>query len=204
MRRASPGTAGGRAGMARMVVRPGFARRPAGYRRSMVRQVLIGAAAGAAGTTALNAVTYLDMAVRARPASDTPERTVQRLAELAGVEIPGEPEQRQARLSALGALTGIVAGVGVGALYGLAQGLGLGLSTRSGAAVATATVLAAANGPMVLLGVTDPRSWSGRDWLADLVPHAAYGAVTAATYAAATSRRRGVFRIRRTSRRLSW
>jgi hypothetical protein len=34
--------------------------------------VLRGAAAGAAGTTALNAVTYLDMVVRGRPASDAP------------------------------------------------------------------------------------------------------------------------------------
>lgn len=170
----------------------------------MLRHVLIGAAAGAAGTTALNAVTYLDMTLRGRPASDTPERTVQRLADLAGVEVSGEPGQRQARLSALGALAGIATGVGVGALYGLAQGLGPGSSVRSGTAVATATVLAAANGPMVLLGVTDPRSWSGRDWLADLIPHAAYGAVTAATYAAATSRRRGTFRIRRISRKLSW
>jgi hypothetical protein len=36
----------------------------------MFKGLARGAAAGAAGTTALNAVTYLDMAVRARPASD--------------------------------------------------------------------------------------------------------------------------------------
>ncbi|MCA1677061.1 MAG: hypothetical protein LC799_34400, partial [Actinobacteria bacterium] len=71
-------------------------------------------------------------------------------------------------------------------LYGLGHGLGLYRSAGRGALAATATALVAANGPMVLLGVTDPRSWSGSDWLADLVPHAAYGAVTAATYAAAT------------------
>jgi hypothetical protein len=41
-----------------------------------------------------------------------------------------------------------------------------------------------ANGPMVILGVTDPRSWSGTDWLADLVPHAVYGIVTAQVLAA--------------------
>ena len=39
--------------------------------------ILRGAAAGAAGTTALNVVTYLDMAIRGRPASDTPERSVE-------------------------------------------------------------------------------------------------------------------------------
>ena len=43
---------------------------------STVGWMLRGAAAGAAGTTALNVVTYLDMAVRGRPASSTPERTV--------------------------------------------------------------------------------------------------------------------------------
>ncbi|MCP9968874.1 hypothetical protein LUX57_29935 [Actinomadura madurae] len=42
-----------------------------------------GLAAGAAGTTALNLVTYLDMAVRGRPASSTPEQSVERLADVA-------------------------------------------------------------------------------------------------------------------------
>jgi hypothetical protein len=46
----------------------------------MVREMLRGAAAGAAGTTVLNAVTYVDMALRARPASSTPERTVDTIA----------------------------------------------------------------------------------------------------------------------------
>ena len=43
---------------------------------------LRGAAAGAAGSTALNAVTYLDMAGRGRGSSSTPEQTVQALAGL--------------------------------------------------------------------------------------------------------------------------
>ena len=54
---------------------------------SLRRAFLAGAAAGAAGTTALNGVTYLDMAVRGRPASSTPEDTVDRLAEAVGVDI---------------------------------------------------------------------------------------------------------------------
>ncbi|HEV7623003.1 MAG TPA: hypothetical protein VGO26_02625 [Amnibacterium sp.] len=41
----------------------------------------MGSAAGADGTTALNAVAYLDMVLRARPASSTPETSVERLAE---------------------------------------------------------------------------------------------------------------------------
>jgi hypothetical protein len=31
---------------------------------------------------------------------------------------------------------------------------------------------------MAALGVTDPRTWSGKDWIADLVPHLVYGIVT--------------------------
>src|SRR3954468_1758615 len=75
---------------------------------------LRGAAAGAAGTTALNIVTYLDMALRGRPASTTPDRTVERLAGTAHLSIPGEGERRASRVEGLGALTGLVAGVGVG------------------------------------------------------------------------------------------
>jgi hypothetical protein len=37
------------------------------------------------------------------------------------------------------------------------------------------------NGPMTLLGVTDPRTWSTTDWAADVVPHLAYAAAAAAT-----------------------
>jgi hypothetical protein len=53
----------------------------------MSQGVLTGLAAGAAGTTALNAVTYLDMVVRARPASTTPEDTVRKIEQLIGVRL---------------------------------------------------------------------------------------------------------------------
>ena len=43
--------------------------------------------------------------------------------------------------------------------------------------VAGAGALLDGNGPMTLLGVTDPRSWSASDWASDLAPHLAYGAV---------------------------
>jgi hypothetical protein len=32
---------------------------------------------------------------------------------------------------------------------------------------------------MTVLGVTDPRSWAAEDWVADVIPHLAYGALTA-------------------------
>jgi hypothetical protein len=43
--------------------------------------------------------------------------------------------------------------------------------------VAGTGALLVGNGPMTLLGVTDPRSWSAADWASDLAPHLAYGAV---------------------------
>src|SRR4051794_18964112 len=143
--------------------------------------VLRGAAAGAAGTTALNAVTYLDMVGRGRGASSTPEDTVEKLAEKAHVPIPGDEEKRSNRVQGLGPLTGLVAGVGVGVLGGLARAAGLRTSPLVGTALTTAGVLVAANGPMTVLGITDPRTWSTTDWVSDVVPHLAYGVVVKTT-----------------------
>jgi len=42
----------------------------------------------------------------------------------------------------------------------------------------------AGDGPMTVLGVTDPRTWPASSWAADLTPHLAYGVVTAATMSA--------------------
>ena len=134
-----------------------------------------GAAAGAAATTALNAVTYLDMAVRGRASSSTPEDTVEKLADKAHVEIPGDGEKRENRLQGLGALLGLATGVGVGLLAGLARAAGFRPRQPVRTALTTAVVLVAANGPMTLLRVTDPRTWSATDWASDVVPHLAYG-----------------------------
>ena len=144
---------------------------------STVGWMLRGAAAGAAGTTALNVVAYLDMAVRGRPASSTPARTVEKLAETAHLAVPGEGAERVSRLEGLGALTGLLAGVGVGGLLGLARASGL----RAGALLTTATVMVSTNGPMTVLRVTDPRTWSVADWISDLVPHLAYAVVVTTT-----------------------
>jgi hypothetical protein len=153
-----------------------------GRRRiSTVGWALRGAAAGAAGTTALDAVSYLDMALRGRPASSTPERTVDKLAETAHVRIPGEGRTRENRLQGLGALTGYAAGIGVGVLVGLARAAGIRTSPPVGTALITAGVLVGTNGPMTALQITDPRTWSVTDWISDLVPHLAYGWVVQAT-----------------------
>lgn len=140
-----------------------------------------GAAAGAAGTTALDAVTYLDMALRGRPSSSTPEDTVEKLASAAHVEIPGDEQTRENRLQGLGPLTGLVAGIGIGVLTGLARASGLRSQPLVGTLLVGVGAMVAANGPMVVLGVTDPRAWSSVDWLSDVVPHLAYGAVVKTT-----------------------
>lgn len=88
------------------------------------RSLLAGIAAGAAGTTALNTVTYLDMAIRGRGSSNAPEDTVEALAEKIGQRIPGDEDTGKNRLAGLGPLTGLFAGIGTGASLGLARAAG--------------------------------------------------------------------------------
>jgi hypothetical protein len=83
----------------------------------MWNRIFAGLLAGAAGTTALNAATYADMALRGRPPSQVPEQVVDRL----GLPL-GEGAAASNRRQAVAALLGIGVGVGVGAAYGLAGG----------------------------------------------------------------------------------
>ena len=140
--------------------------------------LLAGAAAGAAGSTALNAATYLDMIVRGLPASSTPEQTIEAVDDRTPGAIPGEGENRDNRISGLGALTGIVTGVAVGAAFGVLRQAGLRPHPLLGAALSGLTVMAFTDGTMARLGVTDLRQLSISDWVADLAPHLTYGAVT--------------------------
>ncbi|MEV4005898.1 hypothetical protein [Actinomadura sp. NPDC049753] len=143
-----------------------------------------GLAAGAAGTTALNMVTYLDMVVRGRPASSTPEQSVEKLADVAGVAL-GEGEKAENRKAGLGPLLGFGTGLGAGLLYGLLAGRGR-FPRPVGAVVLTGLAMAGSSAPMTVLGLTDPREWSASDWASDVVPHLAYGAVAALVYEALT------------------
>jgi hypothetical protein len=106
---------------------------------------------------------------------------VEKLAATAHVPIPGDGDKRQSRVQGLGALTGLGAGVGIGALVGLVRALGFRSQPLVGTGLITGTVLVSTNGPMTVLGVTDPRTWSAVDWISDLVPHLAYGAVVKMT-----------------------
>jgi hypothetical protein len=148
-----------------------------------------GAVAGAAGTTALNAATFADMAVRGRPPSSTQEKAVSAMAEKAGVDIPGEGEEREARLSGFGSLSGIAVGTGVGAVAGTAAAVlrkaHMPLPLWAGGALTAALAMAVTDTSLARLGVSDPRTWSSSDWLSDALPHLAYGLVT---YAAAMGR----------------
>ena len=144
----------------------------------MFRALLKGALAGAAGTTALNAATYLDMATRGRPASETPQQAAAELANRSGRPVPGTGEDKQNRLAGLGPLLGVATGVGIGTAAGvLAPVLGR-LPGPVAAVLVGGAAMAAANVPMKLLGVTDPGTWSAPDWASDAIPHLAYGAVT--------------------------
>jgi hypothetical protein len=147
----------------------------------VLRGLAAGAAAGAAGTTALNAVTYLDMALRGRPSSETPQQAAERLAERAHVAIPGEGEERGNRVAGLGPLLGVVTGTGVGALTGMMDALGLRPGQVSGTLLTAVAAMAATDGSLAALGVSDPRSWDRASWVADAIPHLAYGMVTATT-----------------------
>lgn len=139
-----------------------------------------GAAAGAAGVTALNAVTYLDMAYRARPASDTPQQLVERAADGVGLDVPGGEKERQNRLQGLGPLAGILTGVAVGAAAGALRAAGVRLPAGLAAPLVGLAAMAGADLPLAATGLSDPRTWSTVDWAADLVPHLAYGAVVEA------------------------
>lgn len=154
----------------------------------MFRTVVRGIAAGAAGTTALNAATYADIAVRGRPTSSMPERSVEKIAGETGVEIPGEGETRQNRVGGIGALMGIGTGVGAGIAASFLGPVVRRLPLPVAGVLVGGLAMAGSDIPMTRMGLTDPSSWSTSDWLADALPHLAYGVATAWTLRALAPR----------------
>ncbi|MGW7529627.1 hypothetical protein [Streptomyces sp. NPDC054783] len=150
----------------------------------MFTTIARGCAAGAAGTTALNAVSCLDMALRGRPSSSTPEAVVEKITTRAGHPVP-DGEGRDNRLSGLGALSGIAVGVGTGALASLLHRAGLRPQTWLGAVLTGALAMTLTDAPIAGLDISDPRTWSPADWTSDAIPHLAYGLVTYGVIAAA-------------------
>jgi hypothetical protein len=140
-----------------------------------------GLAAGAAGTTVLNAITYLDMALRARPASGSPSQAVEQLAGKAGADIPGTGEDRDNRLAGLGPLAGIVTGAAVGVTAAFARPVLARIPAPLAVATLGALAMGGSDGPLFALGITKPGDWAAADWVSDVIPHLGYGA---AAYAA--------------------
>ncbi|HLI51783.1 MAG TPA: hypothetical protein VKU87_08300 [Thermomicrobiaceae bacterium] len=146
----------------------------------MFRNALVGAVAGATGTLALDIVTYADMSIRGRAASNMPQQLVDRLAKQVGINTSDTPSDMvKNRESGIGALLGYSDGLITGTLYGMLRpalrdvpapiaGIGLGLA-----------VMALTDAPMTAMQLTDPRQWGLSGWLSDLIPHLAYGMVTA-------------------------
>src|SRR5690348_3537174 len=162
----------------------------------MLRHLLRGTAAGAAGTTALNIATYLDIAIRGRPSSEVPEKVAGTLTQAVGIPLQAEvnsngsisdavQQQAQHRLSGLGALMGYTTGLGIGALYGVARPLlGRRVSVPLAGLVLGAAAMATSDVPATITGATNPKSWGAAGWAADIVPHATYGLVTVMAYEA--------------------
>jgi len=173
--------------------------------------LIAGAAAGAAGKAALDLASNVDMLVRRRPASNVPAKVADRLISGTQASLRGpvaddprppdgpdegerdEGEQPGPRERAAGAMSGYAIGLGLGVAYALVR-------ARAGAADApraavgglalAALAMASSDVPAVATGATtNPRGWTRSAWLADLLPHAAYGLVTALTTESLLGRR---------------
>lgn len=149
--------------------------------------VLLGAVAGAAGTMALDMATYADMAARGRASSTTPSEVIRRIADRAGIASLSKPddeadERTQHRRSGLGALSGYAIGLSIGAAYGAARPLLARAPAAAKALALGALAMAASDVPAAKLHATDPKTWGTGGWLADIVPHLAYGLVTVAVF----------------------
>ena len=151
----------------------------------MLRRVLLGVIAGAAGNLTLEIVTYGDMLLRGRSASGVPAKVAGILADDFGIEALSSAatgNQADNRRSAAGALLGYALGVGLGGAYGLVRpGLGRISTPLAGVAVGVAA-MTAADASYAVTGASDPKTWTVTDWISDLVPHIIYGLVTVATY----------------------
>ncbi len=153
----------------------------------MLRNVLIGTIAGAAGTVALDIASYADMAIRGRSSSNAPAKLVEKLANMAHLPLSTRPagsndQSIQNRESGLGAVLGYVNGLGTGALYGLLRSQLEEVPVPLAGVVVGLTAMAASDVPLIALRVSDPKSWGFSGWVADIIPHLVYGMVTVLTY----------------------
>jgi hypothetical protein len=150
----------------------------------VARRLLWGAASGAVGTTVLNAVTYVDMLLRGRSASGTPAKAAGILADdfgIASLSTDNDDPKAQHRREAAGALLGYTTGAGIGMIAAVALNRSGGENLVRNGVLLGIAAMAASDGPIILTGASDPRTWSPAAWLSDVVPHVAYGLATAAS-----------------------
>jgi hypothetical protein len=88
----------------------------------------------------------------------------------------------QQRASGLGALMGFGVGLGVGTAYGALRLSLPQLPVPLAGILLGAAAMAASDVPSIKLDVTNPAEWGTSGWLADIVPHLAYGLVTASVH----------------------
>lgn len=152
-----------------------------------MNSLFFGAAAGAAGTMALDVTTYADMAVRGRGSSNVPADVIRRMAARAGLKPLAETDEQSSdalknRRTALGALSGYAIGLTIGATYGAAHGLFSKLPIGAKALLLGGLAMAASDIPAAKLEATDPKTWGIDGWISDIVPHLMYGLVTVAVF----------------------
>ncbi len=152
----------------------------------MQSSVLRGVIAGAAGTMALDVVTYADIVWRGRGSSDVPAQLAGKMADALGISLTEKTgdagkEQASNRKSGIGSLLGYATGITVGiAASMLAPSLAQRSVLERGIVVGLAA-MTASDVPIVASGLSDPRTWGAAGWASDLIPHLVYGLVTVAT-----------------------
>lgn len=141
-----------------------------------------GLVAGAAGIAALDVYSYLDMLVRARPASELPSTVVKELAERGGLAAlaSGEGDAPKNRRSGAGALLGYGVGLGSGIVYAaIRPAFRDRLPWPVAGAILGAATLVLSEGSATALGATDWSTWTLSEWVSDVVPRTLYGLAVA-------------------------
>jgi hypothetical protein len=82
----------------------------------------------------------------------------------------------------LGALMGFGVGLGLGTAYGAFRLSLPHLPVPLTGILLGAAAMAASDVPSIKLDVTNPAEWGTSGWFADIVPHLAYGLVTASVH----------------------
>lgn len=141
------------------------------------RTLVYGVAAGAAGTAVLNATTYADMAIRARPPSKVPKRVVKEFARWTGVR-----KLAPQRAEGLSMLLGYADGFGTGVLFGALRPRMRGVPWYVAGLGMAAFTMMLSEGTATAMGKTDPRRWGASGWMSDIVPRVLYGCVTCLVY----------------------